>query len=189
MPFIHRSADVADSLKKVVLDYDLLMSQVFACRVLGAKKVVVTIGSWDMLHIGHVRYLMQAQAQGDILVVGVDSDEAIKKYKGPDRPIIPEEERREMLCYQSCVDFVTTVNDVDEKGSWQFGLLNSILPDVFVAVEGSYPKEQCDEIRRFCRKLVVLPRQAENTSSTNIIQKLIKGNKDLVRQIMEETKS
>jgi len=184
MPFLHRSAEAADSLKKLVLDYELLMSQIFACRILGAKKIVVTIGSWDMLHIGHVRYLMRAKDQGDLLIVGVDSDSAVKKYKGPNRPIIPEQERREMLCYQSCVDFVTTVDDVDDKGKWQYGLLRTIRPDVFVAVEDSYPKEQCDDIQRFCGELIVLPRQAENTSSTGIIQNMIKGDPELMRHLM-----
>lgn len=187
MPFINQSLDPDVAAKKIILNEHELKLSVLACRQLGAK-VVLTIGSWDMLHIGHVRYLIKAQSHGNILVVGVDSDRAVKKYKGEFRPIIPELERREMLCYLSCVDFITTVDDVDDNGKWQYRLLKLLNPEVFVAVEDSYPEEQCAEIRRHATDLVVLPRQAENTSSTQIIQTLIKGNPDIVRQIME-TKS
>ena len=71
---------VPDDVKhKVVEDYDQLQKLVDGLRVVD-NKIVVTIGSWDLLHIGHVRYLRKAKQQGDILIVGVDSDRAIKKY-------------------------------------------------------------------------------------------------------------
>ncbi len=161
--------------KKIVECYDKLARVVNAHRELG-NKIVVTIGSWDLLHIGHVRYLMQAKNRGDILVVGVDTDRAIKLYKGPLRPVVPQEERAEMLGYQSCVDFITFVNDVKKKGGWQYGLLKKIKPDVYVAVKDSYSKKQQNDIRKFCRTLVVLPRQAENTSTSRMIQKAVKGH-------------
>ncbi len=171
-----------ESTKKIILNEHELKLKVFACQALGAK-VVLTIGSWDLLHIGHVRYLMKAQSFGDVLVVGTDSDRAVKLYKGEYRPIIPEQERLEMVCYLSCVDFVTTVDDVDEKGKWQYGLLRLIRPDVFVAVDDSYPPEQCVDIQKYSGELIVLPRQAESTSSTGIIQKLIKGNPEMMKQL------
>src|SRR5271156_3110053 len=65
------------------------------CRGLGLK-IVLTQGSWDMVHIGHARYLEEAKRHGDFLVVGVDSDEKIRRRKGPDRPVVPEGERLEM---------------------------------------------------------------------------------------------
>lgn len=170
---IHRDMDARELSKKIVLDYQALQSQIFACRILGAR-IVLTIGSWDMLHIGHARYLIKARSHGDILIVGVDSDRAIKSYKGLHRPMIVEEERREMLAYQAYVDFVTTVDDVDSEGKWQYGLLRLIKPDVFVAVEDSYPGDQREELRRHSGEVVVLPRQAENTSSTDIFKKVVK---------------
>lgn len=176
--FINRN----ESTEKIILNEHELKLKVLACQTLGAK-VVLTIGSWDLLHIGHVRYLMKAQSYGDVLVVGADSDRAVKLYKGEYRPIIPEQERRELVSYLSCVDFVTTVDDVDEKGNWQYGLLRLIRPDVFVAVEDSYPPEQRAEIQRYSGELVVLPRQAESTSSTGIIQNLIKGNPELMERL------
>lgn len=161
------------SNNKIVPDYNELVRMVEAHRTLGAT-MVLTIGSWDMLHIGHLRYLNKAREHGDVLVVGVDSDEAIKRYKGEDRPIIPETERMEMLSYQDCVTYVTLVDDVGFKGEWYYGLLKMLRPNIFVAVEDSYPEEQKEMIKKFCGELVVLPRQAEDTSSSEIIQRIIK---------------
>ena len=172
--------DPKEYVTKLVEDYDTLRRYADFLKACG-KKLVVTIGSWDMLHIGHLRYLIKARAQGMSLIVGVDTDRAIKLYKGDDRPIIPQAERAEMLTFQHCVDFVTYVDDVDESGAWQYGLLDKVEPDVFVAVEDSYPDEQRREIEKRVGQLVVLGRQAEETSSTDVIQTVLKGH--LLRQL------
>jgi D-beta-D-heptose 7-phosphate kinase/D-beta-D-heptose 1-phosphate adenosyltransferase len=128
-----------------------------------------------MLHIGHLRYLNAAKEHGDVLIVGVDSDRGIKSYKGPLRPVIPESERAEMLSYQDCIDYITLVDDIDEKGNWQYGILKDLPIDAFVAVEGSsYTEEQKETIKKLCKEIVVIPRQALNTSSTDIIQNVMK---------------
>ncbi len=161
---------------KVVRKYKDLKEKVMAHKTLG-HKVVCTIGSWDMLHIGHLRYLNTAKNQGDILVVGVDTDRGIKLYKGPLRPIIPEDERMEMLSYQSCVDYVTPVDDVNKKGNWAYKLIKEIPIDVFVAVEGnSYTPTQIRVIKKYCKEIYVVPRQADKTSSTDIIQNVLKSH-------------
>src|SRR3989304_5889449 len=90
---------------KIVRDYALVAQFVEKERRDG-KKIVLTQGSFDMLHIGHARYCKEAKKHGDLLIVGVDSDEKIKARKGPDRPIVPEDERLEMLTYLSSVDLV-----------------------------------------------------------------------------------
>lgn len=165
-----------DIQKKIILDYEKMAEIMQAHRVLG-HRVVCTIGSWDMLHIGHMRYLNRATEAGDILLVGVDSDRGIKLYKKSDlRPIIPEDERMEMLAYQDCVDYVTLVDDVDEKGAWLYGLLKIVKPDVFVAVTDSYPPAQIRDIKKMVKEVIQLPRQAEKTSSTNIIEKTVKSH-------------
>jgi len=102
--------------QKIVPDYETLQKAVDGLRAVDYR-IVLTIGSWDLLHIGHVRYLLKAKECGDVLVVGVDTDRAIKLYKGELRPVIPEIERTEMLSYQTCVDFVTLIDDVNEKGA------------------------------------------------------------------------
>lgn len=161
--------------QKIILDYRKLTEIVEAHRALN-QKIICTIGSWDMLHIGHVRYLSMAKNLGDILVVGVDSDKAIKIYKNnPLRPVIPQEERMEMLSYQSFVDYVILIDDVDKKGRWKMKLIKAIKPDVFVASSGqSYPIEQQKQIAEFCSCLKVLKRQAKKTSTTKIIERTVK---------------
>ena len=171
--------------QKIIMDYNLLSRKITALRTIVADcKVVMTIGSFDLYHNGHGRYLEKAKEQGTVLVVGVDSDIAIGRYKGEHRPIIPSEERVEMLARQMCVDFVTLIDDVDKEGNWFFGLLKAIRPDMFVAVEDSYSQDQREEIRKLGPELVVLERQAKNTSATQIIQEIIKKNPELLAQIL-----
>lgn len=172
----------AEPNHKYVEDYATLMMIVTAFRALN-HRVVCTIGSFDLLHIGHVRYLRRARAFGDLLVVGVDTDEGIKKYKGPLRPVVPYVERCEMLTYQEGVDLVTGVTDIDEHGKWGYGLIRAIRPDVFVAVDDSYPPEQIADIKRFCDEVVVLPRQAKGTSTSNLIQESIKKHLDVMENL------
>lgn len=91
------------------------------------KKVVFTNGCFDLLHVGHVRYLQEAKAQGDILVVGLNTDASVKKNKGPSRPIQNESDRAEILAALECVDFVTLFDDeTPEK------LIQKVRPDVLV---------------------------------------------------------
>ena len=162
-----------NSKNRIVLDYPELKQILNAHKVLG-HRIVCTIGSWDMLHIGHLRYLIKAKEQGDILIVGVDSDRGIKLYKNKLRPIIPQEERMEMLRYQECVDYVTLVDDIDDEGRWQYGLVREISPAVFVTTDYSYTDDQIEEIKKHAEEVVILPRQAENTSSTEIIERTVK---------------
>lgn len=170
---------------KIVMDYGKLARVTGALRELG-HKIVMTIGSWDLLHIGHVRYLIKAKSYGDILVVGVDSDRGIKLYKGPLRPIVPQDERIEMVSYQTCVDYVTSIDDVDENGTWQYELIKQIRPDIFIATEDSYSEQQRRDIEQFCGQLIVLPRQAENTSTSKMVQDTLKKHIAEMMAIMEK---
>ena len=169
--------------RKLIENYEDLEHITKALR-LTKQKIVMTIGSWDLLHIGHVRYLRAARNHGDILIIGVDTDETIKYYKGPLRPVVPYEERCEMLTYQACVDFVSGIYDVDENGKWQYGMLEKVRPDVFIAVEDSYPPEQIEDIKKYCNEVVILPRQAENTSTTKLIQHAVKKHLDHLYSMM-----
>lgn len=160
---------VSDLNKRVVRDYDELGQLVTALKQLGIR-IVVTIGTFDLIHVGHSRYLEKAKDFGDILIVGTDTDRAVRSYKGENRPIVPEDERLEMLLHTRYVDFATLIDDVDEKGDWQFGLLDVIRPDIFVAIEESYPLDQRVEIEARVGKLELLPRQAETSTSEKIRQ-------------------
>lgn len=74
-------------------------------------KIVFTNGCFDLLHVGHVRYLKQARELGDILVVGINSDESVKKLKGPERPIQNENDRAEILSSLGCVDYAVIFSE------------------------------------------------------------------------------
>lgn len=181
------SLHVKDPTKKVVKDLKLLAKVIDGLKAID-RRIVVTIGSWDLLHIGHVRYLLQAKNHGDILIAGTDSDRVIKMYKGDLRPIVPEDERCEMLSYQSCVDFVTLVDDVNDQGEWQYELLKVIRPDVFIAEETSYSDKQLKDIAGLCGELIVLPRQAQNTSTTKMVQDAVKKHLDLMYTFFDKKK-
>ena len=79
---------------------------------LQGKKIVSTNGSYDILHAGHVRFFLDAKKQGDILVVGLNSDKSGKEYKSKDRPIISEKFRAELLTSLECVDYVTLFDEI-----------------------------------------------------------------------------
>ena len=95
-------------------------------RALG-KRVVFTNGVFDILHPGHLRYLQQARALGDALIVGLNSDASVRRNKGPERPINPEDERREILLALECVDAVVIF---DEETPAE--IIRAIQPDVLV---------------------------------------------------------
>jgi D-beta-D-heptose 7-phosphate kinase/D-beta-D-heptose 1-phosphate adenosyltransferase len=91
------------------------------------RKLVFTNGCFDILHIGHVRYLNRARSLGDVLVVGVNSDRSVREIKGEKRPIVPELERAEVLAALACVDLVFIFDDPTPKQ-----VIDAIIPDVLV---------------------------------------------------------
>ena len=102
------------------------LALVAALRAAG-RQIVFTNGVFDLLHPGHVRYLAQARALGDALVVGVNSDRSVRANKGPGRPITPQEERAEVLSALACVDAVV-IFDADTPHE----LIAALRPDVLV---------------------------------------------------------
>jgi rfaE bifunctional protein nucleotidyltransferase chain/domain len=91
------------------------------------KQVVFTNGCFDILHVGHVRYLQEARAQGDWLVVGLNTDASVRRLKGPSRPLQSEEARAEILAALACVDFVTFFSEDTPEN-----LIRELRPDVLV---------------------------------------------------------
>ena len=110
-----------------VLPRDQLLSVLSGERAKG-KRIVFTNGCFDLMHIGHTRYLQAAKALGDVLVVGVNSDVSVRTLdKAPDRPIVPEAQRAEVLAALGCVDFVVTFDESDP-----LQLITTVQPDVLV---------------------------------------------------------
>jgi len=95
---------------EVILDHDALLAQVAEDRAAGLR-IAMTNGAFDLLHVGHVRSLQHARSFVDRLVVAVNSDLSVRASKGPERPVIPEAERAEMLASLACVDYVTLFSD------------------------------------------------------------------------------
>ena len=91
------------------------------------KRVVFTNGVFDLLHPGHVRYLTAARAQGDALIVAVNSDRSVRANKGPDRPLTPQDERAEILAGLECVDAVVIFDEETPDA-----IVKTIQPDVLV---------------------------------------------------------
>jgi D-beta-D-heptose 7-phosphate kinase/D-beta-D-heptose 1-phosphate adenosyltransferase len=91
------------------------------------KKVVFTNGCFDLLHPGHVRYLQQARALGDALIVALNSDRSVRELKGDKRPILTEEERAEVMAALACVDYVTIFDEPTPRE-----IIAALLPDLLV---------------------------------------------------------
>jgi D-beta-D-heptose 7-phosphate kinase/D-beta-D-heptose 1-phosphate adenosyltransferase len=130
-------------------------------------RVVLTSGSFDLIHLGHVKYLARAKQLGDVLAVGVDSDAKIQRRKGPDRPMVPEGERLEMLAYQRPVDLIFLKDD----GEARWALIKAVQPDVLVlTADHSYGEEDLQALGEICGKIEVVERQASVTTSERIRQ-------------------
>jgi D-beta-D-heptose 7-phosphate kinase / D-beta-D-heptose 1-phosphate adenosyltransferase len=121
-----------------LLSADALVHAVARHRAEGGR-IVFTNGCFDVLHRGHVRYLSEAKALGDVLVVAVNSDESVRRLKGPERPVNPVEDRVEVLAALSCVDYVVVFEE-DSPAS----LIEAVRPDVYVK-GGDYPPEMVPE--------------------------------------------
>jgi rfaE bifunctional protein nucleotidyltransferase chain/domain len=140
------------------------------------KRIVFTAGSWDLLHVGQCRYLEKARAEGDILVVGVSSNEAIRKVKGPNKPILDEKIRAEMLAYLRPVDFVTVLPEPSCQPS--LGLLK---PDVFITVREDWTdnykeSKEYKTVVKYGGEVKVVDRQSTTLSTTKIVQRAIGGH-------------
>lgn len=132
------------------------------------KKIVFTNGCFDILHIGHVRYLQSAKKLGDILVVGLNSDKSVKKLKGEKRPVFPQDVRAEILSSLWFVDYVIIFDeDTPEK------LILELKPDI-QAKGGDYKIEDIPErktVESYGGRVVILPFE-KGYSTTEIIKKL-----------------
>lgn len=147
------------------------------------KSIVLTSGSWDMLHVGHMRYLQAAKNEGDILVVGIDSDKKIKKRKGDDRPIVSEKERVEMITHLGCTDYIFIKKDTDKNNM----LIELVGPDVLILSETTKHKSsKKSEVTQHSKKIKILPAQAETSTSARIRLLHISGKKDLINTLAKE---
>ncbi|HSO60259.1 MAG TPA: D-glycero-beta-D-manno-heptose 1-phosphate adenylyltransferase [Desulfobacterales bacterium] len=135
----------------------------------GGQVVVFTNGCFDLLHAGHVRYLAEARREGDLLVVGLNSDRSVQDIKGDTRPILPESERAEVLAGLAAVDYVVLFDEADP-----LRLITALAPDVLVK-GGDWPEEAiigAQVVRDRGGRVVRIP-VVEGASTSAIIARIL----------------
>jgi rfaE bifunctional protein nucleotidyltransferase chain/domain len=150
-----------------ILTLEQMLRERERLRATGSR-LVFTNGVFDLLHVGHVRYLAQARLLGDALVVAINSDRAVRELKGPDRPIFDQAERAEIIAALGCVDYVTIFDEVSPRS-----LIAKLLPDVLVK-GGDYQLDQIhgrEEVEAAGGKVVSLP-FVEGASTTVLIERM-----------------
>lgn len=149
------------------------------------KRIVLTQGVWDLIHEGHALYLEKAKSYGDVLVVGVDSDELTKKRKGPNRPIVPEKERIEMLIHLRHVDIVTIRELNHDIGD----LIRLVSPDVLITSKSTkdFKDKQKKEYHSYCKKIITLSPQATTSTTARIRDLTIEGAEELASEVIKIT--
>ncbi|PYS53232.1 MAG: D-glycero-beta-D-manno-heptose 1-phosphate adenylyltransferase [Acidobacteria bacterium] len=170
MTFISDEQQKAHAASRI-LDRNRLIARVAIARKNGAR-IVLANGCFDILHVGHSRYLEGAKALGDVLVVGVNSDEQVRVQKGEGRPAMPERERAEIIAALRVVDFVTIFTEPTVKE-----ILLSIRPDVHAKgtdyTEESVPEH--DVVRSYGGRVCIVGDPKEHSSS-EMIGKLAVGS-------------
>ena len=146
------------------------------------RSIVFTNGCFDVLHVGHVRYLEEAKSLGDILVVAVNSDRSASTLKGPSRPINAELDRAEMIAALACVDYVTLFDESDP-----YRIISILKPDVLVK-GGDWTKETTvgrDIVEQEGGRVVIIP-YAEGYSTSALIDRILTGRGSYIRKNSRE---
>lgn len=131
------------------------------------KKIVFTNGVFDLLHVGHIRYLHWARSQGDMLIVAINSDASARRLKGPKRPIVPEDERAEMLAALAFVDYVIIFEEDTPDN-----ILRIVRPDIHVK-GGDYQPEELPEaplVKSLGGQILIAPHVDGKSTTITIAQ-------------------
>ncbi|MBM3210848.1 D-glycero-beta-D-manno-heptose 1-phosphate adenylyltransferase [Candidatus Poribacteria bacterium] len=158
---VRKASEKIKTLEEIKLELNKARTQ--------GKKIVTTNGCFDILHVGHVRYLQEAKEFGDILVVAVNSDDSVKAIKGDKKPLVPEDERAELLAALECVDYVMIFPELNP-----IKFLEELRPDVHVK-GGDYTLEKVIErktVESFGGEMRVVS-GVSGKSTTNIINLIL----------------
>jgi len=133
------------------------------------RKVVFTNGCFDLLHVGHVRYLKEARQQGDLLIVGLNDDESTRHIKGPGRPLMLQEDRAEILAALECIDYVVIFSERTAER-----LVRILKPDIYVK-GGNYKVEELPEAKVVAEYggQVYLTSLTRGRSTTNLLSAIL----------------
>lgn len=157
-------------MKAKILSIEEMLAERQRLRAAGAR-LVFTNGVFDLLHVGHVRYLAQARALGEALIVAINSDRTVRELKGADRPIFDQSERAEILAALRHVDYVVVFDNVSPRS-----LISQLLPDVLVK-GGDYQLDQIhgrEEVEAAGGKVISLP-FVDGASTTTLIERMKKS--------------
>jgi D-glycero-beta-D-manno-heptose 1-phosphate adenylyltransferase len=151
---------------KIISQDELI--QMTAREKRAGRRVVFTNGCFDLLHPGHVRCLAEARALGDVLVVGVNSDRSVRGNKGLERPLVPEEDRAEVLAALASVDYVTIFDEPTPRE-----LISRVLPSVLVKGADWAPDQVAgrEEVEAGGGRVVSIP-LAPGYSTSNLLQRI-----------------
>jgi D-beta-D-heptose 7-phosphate kinase/D-beta-D-heptose 1-phosphate adenosyltransferase len=133
------------------------------------ERIVFTNGCFDLLHVGHIRYLQQARGLGDRLVVGLNNDASVRQLKGAGRPVLPQDERAGILAALACVDYVTLFGDATP-----LALIQLLRPDILVK-GGDYTPDTVvgrDDVEAYGGTVAIVPYVA-GVSTTGIIENIL----------------
>jgi D-beta-D-heptose 7-phosphate kinase/D-beta-D-heptose 1-phosphate adenosyltransferase len=145
------------------------LAQLAAAARREGRRVVFTNGCFDLLHIGHTRYLQEARGLGDLLIVAINSDASVSALKGPERPLVPEQERAEVLAALGCVDYVT-IFDAPDPGD----VIAAIQPDVLVK-GGDWPVDKIvgrEVVQARGGRVVSIP-LVPGSSTTGLVRRIV----------------
>ena len=152
-----------------ILERNALKDKLEELRKKG-KKIAFTNGCFDILHVGHVRYLREAKKTADVLVLALNSDSSVRSIKGEKRPLMTEKERAEILAALEFIDFVTIFQELTP-----LELINYLKPDILIK-GGDWPEEKVvgrEEIKKWGGRVAIIP-EVEGKSTTNIVEKIKK---------------
>lgn len=150
-----------------ILHRDVLKKKLDALRKKG-KKIAFTNGCFDILHVGHVRYLREARKTADVLILALNSDASVRSIKGEKRPLVTETERAEVLSALEFIDFVTIFDELTP-----LELIKYLKPDVLIK-GGDWPEEKVvgrDEVKQWGGRVAIIP-EVQGKSTTNIVEKI-----------------
>lgn len=147
------------------------MQRIATCLKREGRRIVFTNGCFDILHVGHVRYLRKAREQGDVLIVGLNTDRSVRTIKGAKRPIVPGKERAEVLAELGCVDYVVFFDDPDP-----LRLISSLKPHVLVK-GADWPKSRIigREVVEGAGGRIVRVSLVRGASTTGVIERVIRA--------------
>ena len=169
-----RAAMSADDDPQSKIHDRAILARLLAAERERGKRIVFTNGCFDLLHVGHVKYLQQARRLGDLLVLGLNTDASIRRLKGPKRPLIDEEERAHILAALGCIDYVVLFDEATP-----YELIELLRPDILVK-GGDYTLEGVvgrDLVEAWGGRVELIS-FVGGKSTTNIIEKILEAYRD-----------